>query len=104
MENAPQENPKVDLLQNFKQRITDLKNDPKESFSLIDVVPEDLILEDMEMYDKYVSGDISVDEFREYQKKVFDQSNHGRKSFAAHLGNKIGGMLLKKQLAEKISE
>lgn len=101
MERIPQEKQRENILNNFKRKIADLKKDPGESFPLIDVNPEELTKEDMDMYGKYADGTVTLEEFRSYQNKFFALEGGSRKNFAAYLGNKVGGFLLKKHIEEE---
>jgi hypothetical protein len=83
-------------LSEFQDEIARLKEMEKEegvSVHLRQLDPKNLIEEDMEIYRKFIAGELGIEELLEYKKKTQKSRVSDRIDFGAYISNKFNPSL-----------
>ena len=96
-ENFPKRENAQSLI-DFKKEIADLKKQEEEDFRedgtrrtvhFEEINPDELNEDDRELYQKFISESLTVEELRDHQIKLSQLGNKSQKSFVAYIANKL---------------
>ena len=78
-----------DNLNDFYNQVSIIKNqEDKKGTAYFDVFnPKELTYEDKDLYDKFMSNNLTIGEIREYANKIRANGNTSQKNFFAYISN-----------------
>ncbi|MDP3731124.1 MAG: hypothetical protein Q8R34_01370 [bacterium] len=96
----------IPSLSDFKKEVAGLKKQEEENLNedgtrktahFKEINPDELTEADQKLHRKLLSGELIVDELRNYQNKLSESGNQSQKDFSAYVANKLFIQMYKKK-------